>query len=89
MSMTSAGVMAASNQQTLQQQPQHRVQYRPPDISQVSAGVGMQSVQPQPGFPSGAHINPQVYPNFGEYTFSTFINFRSNKQFQLKLKISL
>uniref|UniRef100_A0A914NK95 CPSF6/7 RSLD domain-containing protein n=1 Tax=Meloidogyne incognita TaxID=6306 RepID=A0A914NK95_MELIC len=64
MSMTSAGVMAASNQQMLQQQPQHRVQYRPPDISQVSAGVGMQSVQPQPGFPSGAHINPQVYPNF-------------------------
>uniref|UniRef100_A0A915MPN4 RRM domain-containing protein n=1 Tax=Meloidogyne javanica TaxID=6303 RepID=A0A915MPN4_MELJA len=66
MTMTSAGVMAASNQQMLQQQqqPQHRVQYRPPDISQVSAGVGMQSVQPQPGFPSGAHINPQVYPNF-------------------------
>jgi len=74
MTMTSAGVMAASNQQMLQQQqqPQHRVQYRPPDISQVSAGVGMQSVQPQPGFPSGAHINPQVYPNFGEYnTFFT------------------
>nr|CAD2162308.1 unnamed protein product [Meloidogyne enterolobii] len=66
MTMTSAGVMAVSNQQMLQQQqqPQHRVQYRPPDISQVSAGVGMQSVQPQPGFPSGAHINPQVYPNF-------------------------
>uniref|UniRef100_A0A915P888 RRM domain-containing protein n=1 Tax=Meloidogyne floridensis TaxID=298350 RepID=A0A915P888_9BILA len=60
MSMTSAGVMAASNQQMLQQQPQHRVQYRPPDISQVSAGVGMQSVQPQPGFPS-AHGAAGVY----------------------------
>lgn len=67
MTMTPVGVMAPSNQQMMQQhqqQQQHRVQYRQPDINQMSSGVGMQSVQSQPGFPPGAHINPQVYPNF-------------------------
>uniref|UniRef100_A0A914I5C1 RRM domain-containing protein n=1 Tax=Globodera rostochiensis TaxID=31243 RepID=A0A914I5C1_GLORO len=32
---------------------------------QMMAAPQMQAMQPPPGFPPGAHINPQVYPGFG------------------------
>jgi cleavage and polyadenylation specificity factor subunit 6/7 len=60
--ITSVGGMAPSHQMM---QQQNRVQFRQPDVNQMSApGIGIQGMQPQPGFPPGAHINPQVYPNF-------------------------
>uniref|UniRef100_A0A1I8BHA6 Cleavage and polyadenylation specificity factor subunit 6 n=1 Tax=Meloidogyne hapla TaxID=6305 RepID=A0A1I8BHA6_MELHA len=77
MTMTPVGVMAPSNQQMMQQhqqQQQHRVQYRQPDINQMSSGVGMQSVQSQPGFPpahgaAGAYGHPENGSMMSEVEF--------------------
>ncbi|KAF7638609.1 RRM domain-containing protein [Meloidogyne graminicola] len=71
--ITSVGGMAPPSHQILQQQ--HRLQYRQTDVNLMSApGIGMQAVQPQPGFPAGAHINPQVYPNFAHNTAGAYVH---------------
>lgn len=46
-------------------------QQQPRQMQQMPGQQMMGQPQAAPGFPPGAHINPQVYPGFGE--FSSFM----------------
>lgn len=48
----------------------HAPQYR--TVGQIPAGIQHQTMQSQPGFPPGAHINPQVYPAYGNFLILFF-----------------
>jgi hypothetical protein len=65
--MNVPNALAQSVQQ--QYQPQLQQAYRPPGAQMVTQVIQQPTIQSAPGFPPGAHINPQVYPGFGMNTF--------------------